>query len=214
MGNKSKTTTVSSEQTKKSEKKTTKKEEVVASKQETDTTQFEEQLSSVQEIYSNAKKQMQNLLSNIKKLQVVHNSEMKKVRTKKSKRNGNHNPTGFARLRNVPSKIAEFIGVAPETELSGPEITKKVWAVLKERGLTYKGDESKGIKGDQRVLRVDDEISNLFFIPKSVNKSTKSDDPEGFNFRNLQFYIKQGLEGKKLERVQKEKKSEGTTLNK
>ena len=115
------------------------------------------------------------------------------MKTEKSKRSENHKPTGFARLRPVSGKLAGFIGVDSGAELSGPEVTKKVWAELKNRNLTYQGDEKKGVKGDQRVLRVDDEVSKLFNIPMSVNKSVDHKDANGFNFGNLQKYIKNAM---------------------
>lgn len=180
---------------KKVEKKTSKKEEVKEAKpvQETTGDKFEEQLSSTQEECSKLKELIKSVSENLKKLQSVHKSEVKKMRTKKSKRSENHKPTGFARLRPVTGKLAGFIGVESGTELSGPEITKKVWAVLKSRNLTYQGDEKKGVKGDQRVLRVDEEVSKLFNVPMSVNKSVDCKDPNGFNFGNLQKYIKNAM---------------------
>lgn len=109
----------------------------------------------------------------------------------------NHKNTGFAKLRPVPCKLATFIGVVPGTELSGPVITKKVWSELKSRNLTFQGDENRGLKSDQRVLRVDDEVSKIFNIPMSVNNSVDSKDPNGFNFGNLQKYIRNAFISKK-----------------
>jgi hypothetical protein len=201
------------EQSKKVEKKQTKTQEEKKETEQQATTQvvqsedkFDEHLKTVESAYSEAKKLMHNLHTSIKKLQAVHKSELKRAKVKKSKRSEKHKPTGFARLRPVVGKMAEFIGVESGTELSGPEITAKVWSVLKSRGLTHKGDKAKGEKGDQRVLRVDKEVSELFFVPMSVNKSTLPDDEEGFNFGNLQFYIKQAMEGKKLEKKPRKQK--------
>jgi hypothetical protein len=191
-----------------------KSETVQQTTQSTPTTQtedrFDEHLKNVELSYSEAKKLLHSLHTNIKKLQAVHKSELKRAKVKRSKRSEKHKPTGFARLRPVSGKMAEFINVESGTELSGPAITAKVWSVLKSRGLTYKGDESKGVKGDQRVLRADKEVSELFFVPMTVNKSTKPDDEDGFNFGNLQFYIKQAMEGKKLEKKPRKQKEETT----
>lgn len=208
--------TVAVEQTKKAEKKTSKnhedkKEEKKQSEQQVAVVaqpedKFDEHLKTVETAYTEAKKLMHNLHASIKKLQAVHKSELKRAKVKKSKRSEKHKPTGFARPRPVVGKMAEFIGVESGTELSGPAITSKVWAVLKARGLTHKGDEASGVKGDQRVLRVDKEVSELFFVPMSANKSTTPDDEEGINFGNLQFYIKQAMEGRKLEKKPRKQK--------
>jgi hypothetical protein len=156
---------------------------------------FEEQLSSTQEECGKLKELLKSVSESLKKLQSAHKSEVKKMKTRKNKRSENHKPTGFARLRPVTGQLAGFIGVESGTELSGPEVTKKVWAVLKSRNLTYQGDEKKGVKGDQRVLRVDEEVSKLFNVPMSVNKSVDCKDPNGFNFGNLQKYIKNAMTG-------------------
>lgn len=196
---------------KKSQKPQEEKTETVQQTTPQTEDKFDEHLKNVELSYSEAKKLLHSLHTNIKKLQAVHKSELKRAKVKKSKRSEKHKPTGFARLRPVTGKMAEFINVESGTELSGPEITAKVWSVLKSRGLTYKGDEAKGVKGDQRVLRADKEVSELFFVPMSVNKSTKPDDEDGFNFGNLQFYIKQAMEGKKLEKKPRKQKEEAVT---
>jgi len=83
--------------------------------------------------------------------------------------------------------------------MSGPQITSKVWGQLKERELTY--------TEDKRVFRTNDEISKIFGVPKSVNKSTTHNDPNGFNFCNLQRYIAHALgREKKVDAKTKETK--------
>jgi hypothetical protein len=207
MGNKSENKkTTKSETQQKVEKNTSKKEkkevkeevkEEVKPEQEAKPEQpcdkFDEQLSSTQEECGKLKELLKSIGDRLKKLQATHKSEVKKMKSRKNKRSENHKPTGFARLRPVTGKLAHFIGVESGTELSGPEVTKKVWAVLKSRNLTYQGDEKKGVKGDQRVLRVDEEVSKLFNVPMSVNKSVDHKDAEGFNFGNLQKYIKNAM---------------------
>jgi hypothetical protein len=175
----------------KNEVKETKPEPAPVQEQTCD--KFDEQLVSTQEECGKLKELLRSVSDSLKKLQATHKSEVKKMRTKKSKKSENHKPTGFARLRPVSSKLAGFIGVESGTELSGPQITAKVWAELKNRNLTYQGDEKKGVKGDQRVLRVDDEVSKLFGVPMSVNKSVDHKDANGFNFGNLQKYIKNAM---------------------
>lgn len=154
-----------------------------------------EQLQTSVENLNKLKEMCKAVYADLKKAQNLHTSELKKVKSaRKSERSKNHKPTGFARLRPVTGKLAEFMGVESGTELSGPAITKKVWQELKNRNLTWKGDEKKGVKGDQRVLRVDDEVAKLFSVPKSVNNSTDHKDPQGLNFGNLQRYIKNAME--------------------
>jgi hypothetical protein len=186
----------SKKESKKELKKELKPEQKSELEQQQNCDKFDEQMTSAQDECGKLKELLKSVSTSLKKLQATHKADVKKMKTKKSKRSGEHKPTGFARTRPVTGKLADFLGVQSGAELSGPEITKKVWAELKSRNLTYQGDEKKGIKGDQRVLRVDDEVSQLFNIPKSVNKSTDCTDKEnGFNFGNLQKYIKNAMGG-------------------
>jgi hypothetical protein len=141
----------------------------------------------IKELNKNHKKEMEDKIKELNK-DNKNTWKLKKIEKKK-----NHIQTGFARLLPISKKLANFVGVEPGIELSGPAITKLVWVELKNRGLTWKGDEKKGIRGDQRVLRVDNEVSKIFNIPMSVNKSTDHTNTNGFNFSNLQKYIKNAM---------------------
>lgn len=146
---------------------------------------FDPQLTVIQEEIKSIREKLQTLNSNLKKLESAYRHDIKKVRKHKQKRNGPHAPTGFAKPQPVPDKLAKFIGVKSGTELTGPTITSKVWTQLKERGLTY--------EKDRRVFRTDKEVSELFNVPSSVNKSQDHRDKKGFNFCNLQTYIANAL---------------------
>lgn len=146
----------------------------------TDELKFTSQLASAQEEISKVREQLKLLTVNLKKLESAYSSDMKKAQ-KTSKKVSRTKKTGFAKPKLVPDKLAKFIGVNLGTELSGPEVTKKVWAQLREKGLMY--------EKDKRVFRTNAEVSDVFNVPKSVNKSVNHEDSEGFNFRNLQKYI-------------------------
>jgi hypothetical protein len=123
----------------------------------------------------------------IKKLESAYKHDIKKVRKHKQKRNGPHTPTGFAKEQPVPEKLAKFIKVKAGTLMNGPRITSAVWKQLTARGLTYSGDNDH--KGDKRIFRTNPEVTELFGVPASVNKSTSHTDKNGFNFCNLQKFI-------------------------
>jgi hypothetical protein len=168
---------------------------------------FDDQLTTAKNEYDQVKNLLKSIGANLKKLQDAHKSDLKNAsKSKKSERKKNHLPTGFAVGRPVNGKLAEFIGVESGKELTGPELTKMVWRELKDRNLTWAGDESKGIKGDRRVLRVDKEVSEIFNVPMSVNKSTAHDDKSGFNFGNLQSYIKKAMSEEVPAPVEKQSK--------
>lgn len=133
-----------------------------------------------QEEIKKIREQLHSLNSNLKKLESAYNFDIKTT-IKNSKKITRIGKTGFAKAKPVPDKLAKFIGVAPGIELTSPEVTKKVWYQLKERGLCY--------IGDNRVFRVNSEVSKLFNVPITVNKSTNHRDITGFNFYNMQKYI-------------------------
>jgi chromatin remodeling complex protein RSC6 len=110
---------------------------------------------------------------------------MKKVEKMKKKRSGNRKPTGFENPHNIPNKFADFLNVEHGCKMTGPEITKKMWEVLKEKGLI--SDK------DGRVFKVTTEVMNVFKLSKEALKVTKM-DKNGFNMFNLQKYIKIALE--------------------
>jgi len=95
--------------------------------------------------------------------------------------------TGFLKTTPVPTKLAKFIGVCPNTELTGPQVTKLVWSTLVSKGLQY--------ENDRRVFRTNEEVSDIFGVHSSANDSTTHNDINGFNFCNFQKHIKIALEG-------------------
>ena len=156
-----------------------------AESSEDSTCKFESQFALIQNEIKVMREGLQVLNTNLRKLESAYKHDIKKVRRHKQKRNGPHEPTGFAKPQTVPDKLAKFIGVKPGTELTGPAITSKVWAQMKERNLTF--------KDDKRVFRTNKEVRDLFGVPESVDKSTDHKDKNGFNFCNLQKYIAKAL---------------------
>ena len=147
---------------------------------------FQTQFKSVIDLLKHFKEQYQTLSIEVKKLETSYNHDLKKVKKHKQKRNGNYKPTGFTKAQSVPNKLAKFIGVELGTELTGPQITKKVWEQLKLKNLFY--------AKDKRVFRTNDEVSDIFGVPATVNKSISHKDVDnGFNFCNLQKYISNAL---------------------
>ena len=121
----------------------------------------------------------------MKKLEIAYKHDVKKASKQKKKRKLTSKATGFIKKSQVPERLAKFLHIEEGTELSGPEITKMVWAELKARNLQY--------DGDKRIFRTDKEVSKVFNVPDSVNQSTNHKDKGGFNFCNIQKYISYAL---------------------
>ena len=158
---------------------------------------FAEAYTECQETLKTLKDMIYVAAKQLKALETAYNYDIKKTKKNKQKRLVPHKPTGFAKPQKIPKELAKFIGVPSGTELTGPKLTSKIWDQLKARKLTY--------DKDNRVFRTDDEVSALFKVPKSVNKSTYHRDDNGFNFCNLQRFIKNAFP-KKEDDVKKDKK--------
>lgn len=142
---------------------------------------FHSQLASLQNEVRDLREKMLSVMSYSKKLETAYNADMKRVAKTSNKKRIRTKKTGFAKPKPVPEDLAKYIGVDPGTELSGPEVTKKVWAQLRAKNLMY--------EKDKRVFRTDKETSKLFNVPASVNNSVNHKDKNGFNFCTLQKYI-------------------------
>ena len=118
----------------------------------------------------------------IKNLIKTHQSDLKNAKKNNRKKRENMQ-TGFTKPEKVPNKLAKFVNMPTGTLMSRTELTKKVYNIIKERGLFY--------KEDKRVLRADNEIMRIFNLNKEVNNSTDPKDKNGLNFYNLQKYIAQ-----------------------
>jgi chromatin remodeling complex protein RSC6 len=169
----------------KGSKKETQKVEQVTEQVVDSDNKFEPQLATLQQELLVVRQALQTLTTGFKKLESCYKYDIKRVKKHKQKRNGPHKPTGFAKQQVVPEKLAKFIGVKTGEELTGPQITSRVWKQLKERNLTY--------ENDKRVFRTDKTVSELFGVKSDVNKSTDHRDKNGFNFCNLQKYIAHAL---------------------
>lgn len=160
------------------------------------TMKFETQLTGLQEQFKEASQLMKNLSSQMKKLEAAYKHDIKLASSKKHKRHGSYVATGFAKPIEVPAPLANFIGVKPNTLLTGPQVTKEVWKQMRERDLVC--------DDDGRKFKLNSEVKKLFSIPDSVTLSKEYNDKSGFNFRTLQTYISKAL-GRDVKKTGSEK---------
>jgi len=169
----------------KPETKGKKKKKAKRSNQRWDTTTHDtcqNLIHDIEVIVSDVKKNYIDLRNNLRKLKSAYDSAAKKMDKKRKRSN---NPTGFKTKYPVPEAFAAYLGIPKGTELTSPEITKKVWAVLKDRNLQ--------VEGNRRTFTVDKETSKIFNVPMSVNDLVAGKDShtnkDGFNFSTLQSRI-------------------------
>jgi hypothetical protein len=86
----------------------------------------------------------------------------------------------------IGGKLADWLGYERGTMMTGPKLSKAFWDRIKEKGLQ---SEHNG-----RIFRTNNVVSEIFGVPKSVNKSNDPKDENGFNMRTYQTQIKYALE--------------------
>jgi len=116
----------------------------------------------------------------IRNLMKLHKQELKyNIKNKRTKKNKDN--IGFTKATTVPDKLADFVGLEKGVKMSRPELTKLLCNEFKKRNLYYKKDE--------RVIIPDNDVKQLFSLPKDADKSTDPKDKNGLNFYNLQHYV-------------------------
>lgn len=167
---------------KKESKKDVKKESKEKDEEETmQKSKFEIQIQNIKEEIKSVKIMLRTLDTNLKNLENVYNQDIKNAK-KTAKKQKREKKSGIVKPKIVPDKLADFIEVQKGSELTRTDVAKKVWEQLRKRGLI--SDD------DKRVFKTDKVITDLFGVPTSVNKIKDCHDKKGFNFYNLQSYIK------------------------
>jgi hypothetical protein len=121
------------------------------------------------------------LKDDIRHLKKIYTREIKNNNEKKGRGYIKKKKTGFTTDEQIPDSLAILIGVDMGTMMPRTALKKKVYAVIKERGLFW--------DGDKRVLRADKEIMDVFNLSEDVNKCTDVTDRSGFTFFTIQKHI-------------------------
>lgn len=153
--------------------------------QRTDPEAFAEQYKNTLEEFRKIREAFQTTNVAFKKLETAYNRDIKTVKKQKRKRSGNYAATGFIKERALPNKFCKFLQIKNGSMMTGPKITKAVWAQMRERNLIH--------PENGRVFRTNAEVNELFGVTNAVNKSNSADDEKGLNFKNLQKYISYAL---------------------
>ncbi len=122
---------------------------------------------------------LKELKDKIKKAEQVYNNDILKIyKVKKSEPRVVE--SGFQKKYKLPDNLCKLIDKPINTELSVPELSKYIYNELKMRNLMY--------KENKRIFRVDDELSKVLNISKSVNNYNTIDE-KGFNYHNIQSIL-------------------------
>ncbi|QKF94042.1 SWIB/MDM2 domain-containing protein [Fadolivirus algeromassiliense] len=129
----------------------------------------------LEKITKNYKEQRDDIRNLVK----LHKKELKNARKKKAKIT--KDKTGFTKPTPVPENLANFLGLPKGTEMPRTELTGLLCKEFTKRNLYH--------KDDRRIIIPDDDVTKLFNLPKSAEKSTDPKDKNGLNFYNLQKHI-------------------------
>ena len=129
----------------------------------------------------NFKQILHTLNTNLKSLESAYNYDIKKIKKTSHKRTKVIN-AGITKDELLPDNLAEFLKLEKGTLLPRSKVTSLVYKKLQELGLYS--------KTNGKILRTNNEVTKLFGVPTSVNNSNDANDKNGFNFYNLNKYIK------------------------
>ncbi len=123
----------------------------------------------------------------IRRIKKTYEKELKKC-NKRKKKTITNDKAGINKAIQVPDKLADLVGIPRGTSIPRTKLGGLVYKVFQDRDLLY--------DNDKRVMRVDNELQNIFGVSSNVNKSINPKDKVdvGINFYNLHTYIKRCYE--------------------
>ena len=135
-------------------------------------------------------KMIESFKANRAEIRRIKREYQKKI-NKLDKHAASKKPVGINNVTQIPNVLADLIDVKRGTKMARTELGKHIYEVFKERDLLY--------EDDKRVMRVDNELAKIFETTTAVNQSTDPKAPIdiGFNFYNMQSYIKRCFENSK-----------------
>lgn len=139
---------------------------------------FQEFIAKLQAVCSS----MQSLKADFRTLEKKFNRELKtaqKAASKKKRKTGNRQPSGFVKPTLISSELAIFLGKPQGTEMARTEVTREINAYIRKHSLQ---DKANG-----RVINADKALSTLL-------KLKKEDELTYFNLQKFMspHFAKQG----------------------
>ena len=99
---------------------------------------------------------MQSLKSEFKQLEKKFNRELKaaqKAASKKKRKTGNRQPSGFVKPTLISSELATFLGKPEGTEMARTEVTREINKYIREHNLQDK-DNGRKINADKALSKL------------------------------------------------------------
>jgi hypothetical protein len=134
------------------------------------------------------------LKSNLKKFYKLVEKDILKASKGRRRSNRERSPTGFGKAGVIPEGLCTLLKIDVLTEMTRPEVTKKLYEYLDAHGLR----DPK----DKRIIRANTELATAFGLTaeqmKSINESNDIKGNKGLNFYNIQKFVAALYKGKEI----------------
>ena len=154
-------------------------------------TQFEELLKKLDQ----SQEELSSLKSNLKKFYKLVEKDVLKAGKGRRRANRERSPTGFGKAGTIPEGLRTLLKLDETTEMTRPEVTKKLYEYLD----AHKLRDAK----DKRIIRVNAELAKAFGLTaeqeKSINECKDIKGSKGLNFYNIQKFVAAMYKGKTID---------------
>ena len=153
-------------------------------------TQYEELLNKLEQ----AQDELGTLKTNLKKFYKLVEKDVLKASKGRRRVNRERSPTGFGKAGIIPEGLCTLLKIDVSTEMTRPEVTKKLYEYLDAHNLR----DPK----DKRIIRTNAELAIAFSLTpeqiKSINESNDIKGNKGLNFYNIQKFVAALYKGKSI----------------
>jgi chromatin remodeling complex protein RSC6 len=156
----------------------------------------EDKYNNLLNVVNSMHEQLTSVKNELKKYNKMVDKELTKASKGKRRRNSERTPTGFGKANVVPKPFLALLNLDETTELSRPDLTKKIYEYIDKNNLRD--------KENKRILRVNADLAKAFGLSeehiKSINEATsdKKGENKGLNFSNIQKFIAAQYKGTKI----------------
>ena len=152
--------------------------------------QYEELLNKLEQ----AQDELGTLKTNLKKFYKLVEKDISKASKGRRRVNRERSPTGFGKAGVIPEGLRTLLKIDETTEMTRPEVTKKLYVYLDTHNLR----DAK----DKRIMRANAELATAFGLTteqmKSINDSNDIKGNKGLNFYNIQKFVAALYKGKAI----------------
>lgn len=159
-----------------------------------ETVSFSEAMKALVQEIGTLRSQIRTIESNLKSVRLLYKEELKankSNRRRKQKVEGEEPRAhhGFVKPTLVSDALATFLGEKPGAMIARPQVTKKISEYVKEHNCFEPMGEDK--KVNKTIIIPDAKLAKLLGPPVFLYSKKKPELGNGYNYFNLQSYLKE-----------------------